>query len=757
MDKKGLYIIEEADGRHALFFDGKEIGRTKASKNQFALFVNDKELVFNGASFALSANDSPQLREIKGNLYFGEIPLFLNGECINITMSDYNKLLAGKLVAGYTRFNPSAIYNIVSDVSTSKTMTYTISNGVVTFSDSLAQRKADGMIYNNSILQHNVEDNTATVSNPDSPFLCVRQFSRVIPTGSTINLSYYVDTHNMMMRNYNTIERTFTVEVTTASGTTIKKTTYAGFFDIETPSFGTTGETWFSMRCIDSRGVSSYTQYFDILVKSAVADNPYTMQESDLEEFTYNDNTYQIVTGTVDVETAIANKAALTAFFAKVKAGGYNKVVMLQRDYWIDYHKIGMPSGTVGGDNIVFPNNFTVDLNGASIKLKPCIDLKSNVTMIRLYKNIDTHIINGYIVGNYENYDFASAATAQGVGCPSEGYNVISTTGARFCSFENLDVSNAVGYDGAIAGIYNVSCVQPTFSAGGINISTGEPDSSLSNMVVSNIVTLTGTLLSYGEITIAKFGFAGYWCGRYRDCFLSFYDEGGTYIRTVKSKLYVPAKIPSGAKKVRVSGYGTLQQWAYQGDIGPYVTLHALSKGIEIKSCHWHDTRTCALCPGHADGISWINCSFENIATENRDAYRITRMVADLEDGWQNLRNVLFKDCNVSGSLGVSLFTVNYCTNLDFVENSGFGFSALGGLESGFVEQNTIKDMTVERTGMCFYPNVLYDNNTIRALNVVDNRQVDDPLSITRTVISNRCIYKKLNLKDSVNGDEYVL
>lgn len=132
-------------------------------------------------------------------------------------------------------------------------------------------------------------------------------------------------------------------------------------------------------------------------------------------------------------------------------------------------------------------------------------------------------------------------------------------------------------------------------------------------------------------------------------------------------------------------------------------------------------------------------------------------MVADFEDGWQNLRNVLFKNCNVSGSLGVSLFTVNYCTNLDFIENNGFGFSALGGLESGFVEGNAINGMVIERTGMCFYPNVIYDNNDVRTLSVVDNKEVDDPLSMTRTVISNRCVYKKLNLKDSVNGKEYIL
>lgn len=497
---------------------------------------------------------------------------------------------------------------------------------------------------------------------------------------------------------------------------------------------------------------SSATQYFDILVRNAVQYNTYTMVSADLEEFTYNGETYQIVPNDNTVSTALANKAALSAFFAKVKANGYNKVVMLNNTYWVDYHDKNMTTVN-GGDNIVFPNSFTVDLNGSTFRLTQCTDL-SKAYFIDLYGNFDTHIINGTIKGNYDSFDFA--ATKTNINKSTEWLSVISCRGSRFCSFENLDISEAVGYDGGTSSIDAGNYLTPTFSVGGINPQTGEVDSTKNNMVVSSIMTINSTYLNLGEVALSKFGQAGYWAGDKREYFMSFYDSSNVHIKTIKSKMYYEVKIPTGASKVRVSGYGTTTQWQVNSGNGPFVMLHRRSKNIVFKNCHWHDTRTAAITPVKVKGLSYENCIFEDIGLEH-GTYQVTAMLGDFEDGWQWLCDVNFNGCQCivnDGKEGSNSIKIMYCNNFDFENNSGIHiWVEEGGLESGFEQNNTFPSMRIERGYRSYHPNVVYDSNVIGTLTAVDNgNYVVEPLTMTNTTITNYCSYSRLHLKNSKNG-----
>lgn len=754
MGNFGIHV-KESDGKCSLMFNGQLITAFRSFKNRFGLVVDGSKLILQGIDVAYSAQTNPLIRQVGDAVFFGEVPLLSNGKCINITKEDYSKLCAGEAVPGYVRYNQFDIYNIVSDVSAASTVTYTVSNGIVTFSDDSTSEMSNDMLYNNSegVLTHNNESASATVENTDTPFLCLRYFNPIIPIGGKVSFTYHVDTIDMAKTNYGTLDRTFTLVVETKGGTTAKKTTYAGVFDFSTPAFLSAGETWFSVRCIDSRGVSSPVQYYDILVRDEVSFNTYTMTESDLEEFTHDGETYRIVPDNSSVSVALANKAALSAFFAKVKTSGYNKVVMLNRTYWVDYHDAEMNTVN-GGDAIIFPDEFTVDLNGATIAVTQCNDLKSGNVVV-FNKNFDTHIVNGFVKGNYDGFDFA-ATSANVSGTPGEKLNVISCIESRYCSFERLDVSNAVGYDANFSGVYTSSFLTPSFSVGGINPSTGEVDVTKTNMVVSNLMTINEHYLSLGEVALGKFGVAGYWAGDKRDYFMSFYNAEDVHISTIKSKMYYSVKIPTGATKIRVSGYGTTSQWEVKAGNGPFVMLHERSKNIVVRDCNWHNTRTCAISAQHVKGMLYDNCTFRDIGEET-GTYQVTRLLGDFEDGWQWMCDVCFSNCTCVKGSGSDTFKVMYCSNFEFNGNSAISlWFENGGVESGFVDSNTIPSANIGRGYRSYHPNILFSRNNIGILAVNDEGNVVEPLTMVNTVITNRCNYSKLHLRDSINGNEYV-
>lgn len=754
MDNCGIYI-REANGKYTIAYNGVEQGITIDPINQFGVIAVDNTLEIYGNKISKSGSSST-LRESGSDVSFGDALLATTGTCINITKENYNKLLRGEIVNGYSKYKRNAVYNIVSDVSESPTITYSVKGNLVRFSTSTLIEKSENMIYANSgVLTDNVEDTNATIDNTDSPFIGIKWFNPIVNINGTIDITYNVDTMDMAALNYDSQDRTFTVIIETESGDVVKKTTYAGIHQITTPAFKDSGETWLSIKCVDSRGVSCAEQYHDILVRIPMVYNTYIMKDSDLEEFTYDGNTYKIVPDDNTVSIALANKAALSAFFAKLKNDGYNRVVMLNKVYWIDYHKKSMASMT-GGDDLVFPDEFTVDLNGATICATQCNDLKSG-HVIYFYKNYDTHIVNGKLKGNYEGFDFAETKKNTTVGSenvvPGETLSVIGCAASSFCSFENLDISNSVGYDGSFGSIYAKTTSHPSYEVGCVDMINGNVDNGKTGMVVSDLITIKDEWLSLGEVAMCKFGYGGYWIWDKREYFMSFYDQSDNYISTVKTKMYFGVKIPKSAKKLRVSGYGTPDEWDYSSS-GAIVAIHERSKNILVSNCDWHDTRSCCISPTHVKGLKFENCRFWAIAKET-GLYSVTRLFADIEDGWQWACDICFSGCVMQSPISETDIKVMYCTNFTFENNSGIRLWAEGGLESGFVCDNTMPTVQIDRTYRSQHPNVYYKNNTITTLTVNDVLPVVEPLTMVNTIIKNKCSFSKLHLKNSENGGNY--
>lgn len=749
--------IRNINGVNVLSYNGKRIDAVMDNVgNSYGLYINGQMLNVDGVDIAKSAKDAAMLPTDDG-VMLNEVDLLTEGVCINITKANYNLLVGGYMVAGYKHYNPSDVYNIVADVSSAAKITYSVVGNKLVFSGGIESLMTKNVVYNSvgGMLTENTVNLANTVSDTTPPLVSVKPFRAVVEPNSRLALEYYVDSDNMPLNDGYGLGRTFTVIIETASGSVVKKTTYAGEFVIETPVFTTEGETWFSITVIDSNGVGSAVKYYDVFVKAAVADNFYQMQDTDLE-------TYGIVVDNDDVSIAEANKAALSTFFAAVANGShdgtqYNGVIMINEVYWLDYH----------GDDVEFPNGFTVDLNGATIRATLCNDLNIK-ELIRLGNNIDTHIINGNLVGNYEGFDFETTRVNTGKDTLSSAGEHLSVTsmrdGSRYCSFRNLDISQSVGYECVLDGGFgNGSEFHPETSMTdntAVDLATGEVVSK-DDMVTTKLLELRGAK----EIAFGKGGYGGFcYLGKRHEIFYSFYNANGTYLGSVKSKLYYLCKVPATATTVRVTGYGGISTWDFSsGGEFDFWRDPTTVKNVEVINCHWHDTRTIAISPFKVKGARIINCTYHNISKEIAGGGTLS--LGDFEDGRNWTDAVLLDGCSCSGNYSHKII-LYCCRGFHFRNNSGIAFKNEG-VEDGFIEDNDIPELEIWLRPIFPRTFVIYRRNAIGTISRIgwsptspgyfDINTVKDTVVMSDTVINSYCPSERLALRNSKNGNVKVI
>lgn len=772
--KQGLYIVNN-DGKNVLMYNGKRIcTKLAGTLRRFGLHIDGDTLEVDGCVVA-KTSATPKIKVIGDEVYFGDVQLVEKNECVNITEEDYNTLISGGSVDGYKTYSPTIVYNIVADPATAETVTYNVVDDSLVFQGGGTLPKDSSGIYNSATgeLAENTEDLVATINNPDCPNVHVRYFNPVIAVGDTITLDYFVDTRKMSSIHYSTLNDTFTLVVNTPYGV-VKQTTYAGFYQVTLPAFNESGIKWFTVRCIDSNGVGSEEQFFDVLVKAPHTDVVYTMTAADLEPFEYNGNTYQIIPDDNTVSVAIANKAALSAFFEKVKASGYDRIIMLNRTYWLDYHqKNGKPkmidNKPNGGNYMTFPDSFTVDLNGATIAATQCNDIAVG-ELVNFNGNTDTHLINGVIKGNLDGFDFAAARQNISNGSSCEWLSVVSMTASKYCSFENLDVSGAVGFDARLKAINtnvgNWLSDIGLYDNSSIDLSTGQ-DVVKSDMVRSGYFVVSGR-------EIISFGRNGYNMyldmGPERILFFCFYDTNDNYLGFIKSHFYRMVKVPVGAAKARFVGYGKIAvdasndtDWKTSSVRGELMVFRPqLCRNNVTRNCHWHDTRTTAITNMTARGHLLENCTYENVSLGTGSV--VTPLLGDLEDSWQWASNLYIKGCRWIPSSGQSQLKVYYAKSFEFIGNSGFSFYDAGGIESGVIEDNTMSEFLIDRNRSCYFPSVVMRNNSTGSVSVSygyfkgnpvnwTHHQAERIVAMTDSTINKECRYDNLLLRRCKNGN----
>lgn len=370
------------------------VARFTASDNTLGMYVVGSRLYDNGSVIAVSAEQNPQL-VVGTTTKFGEVDIVTEGKVINITLENYNKLYNHQLIAGYKYFDPMDVYRIVSDVANAPQVTYVrdSANGTLTFTEAgkepIVFPEMKYLLYNNVAgedIAPIAEDMVKTVKYFNAPYLCVRYFNPRVKTGNSVQIPVCVDNYFADYMNGRTINDVWSQKVTGPytlelivgeNGTPRYKTIYAGESMIETPVFVTTGETFVTLRCIDSDGVSSATHYLDILVeplsKTSKVWEVSDGKNGDLERYhIYPDGALK--QGHTALQTAWLNKMGLTQLFADAVSNGYTHVVLPEHTYQIcDYKNQGTE------ENIELHND----------------------EALYWYCELEEDVVNGEVVGNH--------------------------------------------------------------------------------------------------------------------------------------------------------------------------------------------------------------------------------------------------------------------------------------------------------------------------------------------------------------------
>ena len=301
--------------RTGLYYSGKPITKTSIEQNNLGVYVNNnEEILLNGSNVAdlASANGFGVTADSKEAIA-GSTVLSRPSGVIDITLDNYNQLRSGHRVEGYARYNDLAVYRIVDHVeNTNNNIEFEPPEGIY------------DIVYNS--YTEDLEETPLsinTILDTNTPELAMRHVDQYGEEGKGITIEYFVDTKYYDSINKGIIGDRFTVIVEDSFGRNLyKHTTYAGHFRITTSAFlneeGTanlTGETWFSIRCVDSHGRGSCEWFFSVFIRSnSYRERLYNVTSDDL-------NYYGITPNRNNTIDAYRNRLGFTRLIVDVKNG----------------------------------------------------------------------------------------------------------------------------------------------------------------------------------------------------------------------------------------------------------------------------------------------------------------------------------------------------------------------------------------------------------------------------------------------------
>lgn len=400
----------------------------------------------------------------------------------------------------------------------------------------------------------------------------------------------------------------------------------------------------------------------------------------------------------------------------KVKAG-YNKVKLLKGVYRVSHNTVG---GRGYGSIYVDADNFTLDLNGSTIKLNGFTGDSGYILSLNFCKN--SKIINGIIEGDMYTHDYENSLNG------SEwviGINIAG--GCEYSGFEDIVLKRITGYgfhngiaktkDNSLGYEYPKFKSIGAFTNGDIDENGNETscdDRSVSDFVdVQNQLeaykTITGEEHSYISVNL-YLGYQGNGMGNW-NYILHFYDTNKNYLGMENSYQYRKTRVIEGTKFIRVVSLSDSSKVSKE-----------LTTALPIVPTNcWFKRMVVTDIRGTGAAIEGMR----NMIIEDCDIIKcgqqITPTGIDLEDGWD-----MMQDCTIKN--------ITYdCPNKDLlvagghniiVENSNGGSVYIWGRVRNFVSRNctfnklsNIMNDGVTRTGN---PRV-YDNESSEVIQSVAN------------------------------------
>ena len=308
-----------------------------------------------------------------------------------------------------------------------------------------------------------------------------------------------------------------------------------------------------------------------------------------------------------------------------ISAKGYSSIKLLPGTYRIDHQ-----------ESIFIPSNFTLDMNGATIKLNQFTGDKA--LMITLNNTFDSHVINGTIEGDYYSHDYANSPNnsewVMGISIGSE---------AKYSSFENLVVKDITGYGGGngIAksrdeSLYytytNPTSIGDSFKLGDIDKKTGEPLQS-TNRTTSDFISIEG-YDGIGYLSVSRYlGYQGNPCNTW-NMIAHFYDGEQKYISSVDSYFYRRIGVPDGSKYMKV----TILEESYPTDLS--VQYFMVPTHCSFKNIKFENNRCVGLAQSAMKDMLVEKCEFTKCGQSS------AKCAYDAEDGWDMMQDVTFRKLN---------------------------------------------------------------------------------------------------------------
>ena len=559
------------------------------------------------------------------------------------------------------------------------------------------------------------------------PYISTYYIEPKVSPSEDVIIDYYVtDYYHKEYAEEDTSE-TFTITVKIdGQKDIIKKNVKAGDNSINIGKFKTTGEQKFSIIATDQYGRNSHELFNFFLVEDSGEkeknSKEYVMTKDDLlkynikntdtyenkyiatlnmeeptsetvkaelekiaETITPNSNTYTcIIADTIGngepgnwwgetivkyaddynkdtvMQEAANTRAGLQQLLDDISFQGYTSIKLLPGTYRID-HK----------ETIFVPSNFTLDMNGATIKLNQFTG--DSALMITLNNTYDSHVINGTIEGDYYSHDYANSPNN------SEWVMGISIGGeSKYSSFENLIVKDITGYGGGngIANsrdesfgytYTNPTAIGDTFKLGDIDRETGE------------------------------------------------FIESTNRTTSVDGYFYRRIGVPNGARYMKV----TILEESYPTDLS--VQYFRVPTHCSFKDIKFENNRCVGLAQAAMKDMLVENCEFTKCGQSS------AKCAYDAEDGWDQMQDVTFRNLNFHDNPNNDFLT---CAGHNFViENMKAGKVYFWERTNSYVVRNSnniananLGHTSRQRTGYVrFYDNTVNGNISIGAAEDNDN------------------------------------
>ena len=718
-----------------------------------------------------------------------DIPLLKKGETISVKSITLNKHSIGLDKNSTYKVK----YNVYPTTATNKKVNLYSSDENIAIVDNTGniQTLSDGEVTITAVTEDGnykdkisiyVNNNTTEEQLFKGAYIQIYYYNWKPFSDEEIIIPYYIDDNNLSWYQEDNTNKTFTLIVNIDGKDTRYENIKAGDNEINLGILSE-GEHYFSLQGIDnSNGAYGMRIFKEIW---CVNRDTYPISESETYIMNNTDlSTYNINNTNAEDDNSCENtKLGLNQLMNNCKEQGFRKLVLLPGTY-----RVNCPSRE---DCIIIPTDFTLDLNGSTIKRKPDLSASATYgkTTIRMIDCHDSHVINGTIEDDsQERID--AGADGYSYSLPNgEGFNTLYSTGGRYWSYEDLIIKNAVGHSSLNLKSGNSSDFMSSkysFDETKQSIINDE-DKNIEKCYILNGVKypsekyVTSEMIDIKE----KFNKCGYLMfgnnsgyayirGISQEVYYHFYNEDMEFVTSICTMQYRVCRIPYGCRYVRV----TIN--SYEDHLGGgYIYYAETGSNIAYKNIAYENCRTTALAPTTSRGLLIEGCSYKDCGR------KITPSSLDFEDGWQQSIDVYYRNNTLVSNNAGSSATVITVAGVNHVYENNInhtvtGDSTIGNgsiifkhLVTGSVVRNN-DDIAI--SGHRYYSqyskfNRIYNNKALRGSianwnnNLTDNDELHEAIAPS-SVIKNcylpsgasgdidfrNFIFRKCNINGAINN-----